>query len=367
MTIPNRTRTAVLALAAVTLAFTTGCGQRDADESASNETAAASVSGITGAGATFVFPALAAWSDTYNRERGIRVNYQSIGSGGGIAQIKAGTVTFGATERPLSDEELKQYDLLQFPVVIGGISVVVNLPGVESGELKFTGELLADIYLGKITTWDDPRIAALNPDANLPSERITVVSRSDGSGTTFVWTNFLSKMSAEWKDKVGEGTSVSWPTGVGGKGNEGVANYVKRIRNSIGYVEYAYALQNNLTYGLVQNADKSAFLEPYQDHFQAASADADWANAQDFRLILTAQPGPKSYPITGAVWILMYKQPKVPADSRQAVEFFDWVLTGGQEIASNLHYVPLPDETVRLIREYWHREFKDEGIRDFVK
>jgi len=329
--------------------------------------AAPSRAQVTGAGATFVFPALAAWSSEYNKRTGVRINYQSIGSGGGIAQIKAGTVDFGATERPLSAEELKQHDLLQFPVVIGGVSVVVNLPGVKSKELRFTGEILADIYLGKVTTWDDPRIRALNPDAKLPPERITVVSRSDGSGTTFVWTNFLSKASAEWKEKVGEGTSVPWPTGVGGKGNEGVANYVKRIRHSIGYVEYAYALQNDLTYALVQNADKTVFLAPDQEHFQAASADADWAGAEDFRLILTSQPGAKSYPVTGAVWILMHKTPKSAERTRQAVEFFQWTLTEGQEIASGLHYVPLPEATVKLIRAYWKKEFRDASVKAAVR
>jgi len=322
---------------------------------------------VTGAGATFVYPVLAAWSDAYNKQTGIKVNYQSIGSGGGIAQIKAATVEFGASERPLSDEELKKFDLMQFPLVIGGISAVVNIPGVKSGQLKFTGELLADIYLGKITTWDDARIKALNPKVKLPSDRITVVSRSDGSGTTFVWTNFLSKTSPEWKQKVGEGTSVSWPTGVGGKGNEGVANYVKRIKNSIGYVEYAYALQNNLTYGLVQNADKTAFLAPDQDNFQSASADADWAEADDFRIILTNQKGAKSYPITGAVWIMMYRQPKNPANAKQAVEFFNWTLTKGQKIAEDLHYVPLPPATVKLIHAYWKSQFKDESLKALGK
>ena len=321
---------------------------------------------VTGAGATFVYPALAAWSAAYHKQTGIKVNYQSIGSGGGIAQIKAGTVTFGASERPLEDEELKKFDLIQFPLVIGGISVVVNIPGVKSGELKFTGELLADIYLGKITTWNDARIQALNPDVNLPKSRITVVSRSDGSGTTFVWTNYLSKTSAEWKQKVGEGTSVSWPTGVGGKGNEGVANYVKRIRNSIGYVEYAYALQNKLTHGLVQNADGTAFLAPYQDNIQAASADADWASAPDFRVILTNQKGPQSYPVTGAVWIMMYRQPKDPAQAKAALTFFNWTLTQAQKIASDLHYVPLPPATVDLIHAYWKSQFKDESLKSVV-
>jgi phosphate transport system substrate-binding protein len=309
---------------------------------------------VTGAGATFVYPVLAAWSDAYHKQTGIKVNYQSIGSGGGIAQIKAATVDFGASERPLSDEELKKFDLLQFPLVIGGISAVVNVPGIKPGELKFTGELLADIYLGKITTWDDARIKALNPKANLPKARITVVSRSDGSGTTFVWTNYLSKVSPEWKQKVGEGTSVSWPTGVGGKGNEGVANYVKRIKNSIGYVEYAYALQNKLAYGLVQNADKSAFLTPDQEYFQAASADADWAEATD-------------YPITGAVWIMMYRQPKNTENAKQSLEFFNWTLTKGQKIASDLHYVPMPPSTVKLIHDYWKSEFKDAGVKSVIK
>ncbi len=315
---------------------------------------------VTGAGATFVFPVLAAWSSEYHRQTGVQINYQSIGSGGGIAQIKNATVDFGASERPLSDEELKQFDLLQFPIIVGGISVVVNIPGVASSDLRFTGELLADIYLGKITRWDDARIKALNPGVRLPGARITVVHRSDGSGTTFVWTNYLSKVSEEWRRRVGEGTSVSWPVGVGGKGNEGVANYVGRIRNSIGYVEYAYALQNNLTYALVENADKTAFLEPYDDHFQAASADADWAGAQDFRLILTAQPGAKSYPIVGAVWIMMHKEPRNFGRARQALAFFDWIYDNGNDIATNLHFVPIPDPTVKLIRNYWRANFRNQ-------
>lgn len=322
---------------------------------------------VTGAGSTFIYPVLAAWSSTYNKQTGVRVNYQSIGSGGGIAQIKNGTVDFGASDRPLSDEDLKKSGLVQFPVVVGGISVVVNVPGLKSGALQFTGELLADIYLGKVTKWDDARIRALNPKAKLPSARITVVARSDGSGTTFVWTNFLSKVSPEWKKTVGEGTSVAWPTGVGGKGNEGVANYVKRIKNSIGYVEYAYALQNNLAYGLVQNADKSAFLAPDQEHFQAASADADWTKAEDFHLILTQQPGAKSYPVTGAVWILMYRQPKNVEQAREALRFFNWMLTEGQKTASDLHYVPLPPATVSLIQAYWKKEFHDESLKTVTK
>jgi phosphate transport system substrate-binding protein len=313
---------------------------------------------VTGAGATFVFPAMAAWSSEYHKRTGIQINYQSIGSGGGIAQIKNATVDFGATERPLSRAELADFNLMQFPVVTGGIAVVVNIPGVGASEMRFTGELLADIYLGKVDRWNDPRITELNPTLRLPDRRIIVVHRSDGSGTTYVWSDYLSKMSSEWSQRVGSGTSIAWPTGLGGKGNEGVANFVGRIRHSIGYVEYAYALQTNLKYALVENADKTAFLRPYEDYFQAASAHADWENAEDFRLMLTAQPGKDSYPIVGTVWILMHKQVRHNSRARQSVEFFDWVFDEGAEIASRLHFVTMPESTVRLIREYWRANLR---------
>jgi phosphate transport system substrate-binding protein len=252
---------------------------------------------ITGAGSTFVYPILSKWSAEYSKIDGTQINYQSIGSGGGIAQIKAATVDFGASDAPPPPDQLAQIGLAQFPAVMGGILPVVNVEGIEPGQLRFTGPLLADIYLGKTKRWNDPRIAAVNPGVALPDQAITVVHRSDGSGTTFNWVNYLSKVSAEWKSKVGEGTSVSWPTGVGGKGNEGVAEYVNRIKGSIGYVEYAYVLQNKMKYGLVQNAAGN-FIKPSVATFQAAAASAEWTKAQDFYLVMTNAPGAEAYPIT---------------------------------------------------------------------
>lgn len=318
-------------------------------------TAPALAQEVTGAGSTFVYPVLAKWSGAYSEKTGVRINYQSIGSGGGIAQIKAGTVTFGASDMPMSPQNLTAAGLAQFPSVIGGIVPVVNLKGITAGQLKFTGPLLADIFLGKIKKWDDPAIAAINPGAKLPNVAIYVVHRSDGSGTTFNWVNYLSKVSPDWKSKVGEGTSVSWPTGIGGKGNEGVAAYVDRIKGAIGYVEYAYVLQNKMTFGLVQN-QAGQFVAPDTASFQAAAASADWTHAQDFYLVMTNAPGAAAYPITATTFILMYKQPKDAAQSKAALTFFKWAFESGQPLAEQLNYVPLPDSLVHQIETYWQAQ-----------
>jgi phosphate transport system substrate-binding protein len=312
---------------------------------------------ITGAGSTFVYPILSKWSSDYDKKTGTKVNYQSIGSGGGIAQIKAATVQFGASDMPLKPEDLASAGLTQFPVVIGGVVPVVNVPGVEAGKLKLTGPVLADIYLGKIKKWNDPAITALNPDVKLDDSLITVVHRSDGSGTTFNWVNYLSKVSDEWKTKVGEGTSVQWPTGVGGKGNEGVAAYVKQIKSSIGYVELAYALQNKMAYTQVKNRD-GKFVEPNQESFQAAAANAEWAKAEDFYLVITDAPGAKSFPIAATTFVLMYKQPKDPASTKAVLDFFKWSLEHGQAQAKALDYVPLPETLVKQIEAHWAAKIK---------
>jgi phosphate transport system substrate-binding protein len=312
---------------------------------------------ITGAGSTFVYPVLSKWSSSYNEASGNKVNYQSIGSGGGIAQIKAATVDFGASDMPMSADELKSKGLGQFPSVIGGVVPVVNIEGVAPGKIRFTGPLLADIYLGKVRKWSDPAIAKVNPGLKLPDANITVVHRSDGSGTTFNWVNYLSKVSPEWKSKVGEGTSVAWPSGVGGKGNEGVAAYVNRLKNSIGYVEYAYVLQNKMNYGSIQNKAGN-FVAPNAKTFQAAAATADWSKAQDFDLVMTDASGPDAYPVTATTFIIMYKQPKTPAQSKAAIDFFKWALEKGQSQAQSLDYVPLPDPLVKQIETYWSSNFK---------
>ena len=314
---------------------------------------------ITGAGATFPYPIYAKWAEAYKAKTGVGMNYQSIGSGGGIKQIQNKTVDFGASDMPLKPEELEKDGLLQFPTVIGGDVPVVNLEGVKPGELKLTGPLLASIYLGKITKWNDPAIVKLNPGVKLPDSEITVVHRSDGSGTTFIWVNYLSKMSPEWKEKVGEGTSVAWPTGVGGKGNEGVASYVQRVKGSIGYVEYAYALQNKMTYGQVQNRDGN-FVAPSAETFKAAAAGADWSKAAGYYLVLTDQSGKTSWPISGATFILMYKvQPNLDK-AREVLKFFDWAFSPeGDKLAETLDYVPLPDLVTSQIKATWKAEIKD--------
>jgi phosphate transport system substrate-binding protein len=322
-----------------------------------SNSAAPSGRDITGAGSTFVYPVLSAWSADYSQSNGAKVNYQSIGSGGGIAQIKAGTVDFGASDKPLDSKELAASGLAQFPTVIGGVVPVVNIAGIEPGKLKLTGAVLADIYLGTIKTWNDPAIAKLNPGLNLPSAQITAVHRSDGSGTTFNWAHYLGQVSPTWKTKVGEGTTVKWIGGIGGKGNEGVAGYVRQVANSIGYVEYAYVLQNKMAYTLVQNASGN-FVSPNAASFQAAAATADWAHAQDFNLVMTNAPGKDAYPITATTFVLMYKQPKDEARSKAALDFFRWALTKGQDQAKKLDYVPLPDALVKQIDGYITQNIK---------
>jgi phosphate transport system substrate-binding protein len=307
---------------------------------------------VTGAGSTFVYPVLSKWSADYAKKTDTRINYQSIGSGGGIAQIKAGTVDFGASDKPLPSAELQKAGLAQFPLVIGGVVPVVNIAGVKPGQMRFTGPLLADIFLGKITKWNDPAIAAVNPGLALPNARITVVHRSDGSGTTFNWVNYLSKVSPEWKTKVGEGTSVNWPVGVGGKGNEGVSAYTKQIRNAIGYVELSYALQNDMSYAAVRNKAGN-FIVPSDETFQAAAASADWTSAKDFNLVITDAPGANAYPVAATVFVMMYKKPKQPARAKAAKEFFRWSLMNGQAQAKALDYVPLPPALVKQIETYW--------------
>ena len=313
---------------------------------------------VTGAGASFVYPVMSKWSSDYAKTTGKKVNYQSIGSGGGIAQIKAGTVDFGSSDAPLKPEELAKHGLAQFPSVIGGVVPVLNVAGVKSGAMKLDGDLLADIFLGKVKMWNDPRIIALNGGVTLPAQKITVVHRSDASGTTFNFVNYLSKVNGDWKSDVGEGTSVKWPIGIGGKGNEGVAAYVKQIKGAIGYVELSYALQNKLTYSRLKNADGN-YIVPSDDSFQAAAANARWGDAKDFYLVMTNAPGEKSWPITATNFILMYKQPKKnPQGAANAKEFFRWVYANGDAQAKSLDYVPLPDALVKQIEAYWSQNMK---------
>ena len=320
--------------------------------------AVAEVKSINGAGATFPYPIYAKWAEAYYKATGVRLNYQSIGSGGGVKQIKAKTVDFGASDAPLKPEELDKYGLFQWPQIMGGEVLAVNLPGVKSGALKLSRQVLADIFLGKIRTWNDPKIARLNPDVKLPARKITVVHRSDGSGTTFIFTHYLSQISPEWKQKVGFGKAVAWPTGIGGKGNEGVASYVKRIPGAIGYVEYAYALQNNLTWTQLENHD-GKYVSPSAETFQAAAANADWAGAKGFYLILTDQPGEKSWPITGASFILVHKVAEQPERTKAVLKFFDWAFKNGDEMALKLDYVPMPDTVVELVEKKWATEIRD--------
>jgi len=309
---------------------------------------------ITGAGATFPYPVYAKWAQAYKSKTGIGMNYQSIGSGGGIKQITAGTVQFGASDKPLEPEALEKDGLVQFPTVMGGVVPVIHLKGIESGKIKLTGKVLADIYMGKVTKWNAAEIAALNKGVKLPDVDITVVHRSDGSGTTFIFTNYLSKVSDDWKTNVGNDASVSWPVGVGGKGNEGVASYVQRIAGSIGYVEYAYALQNKMTYALLQNHD-GHFVKPTAKNFQSAAAYADWSKAPGFYQILTDQPGKESWPITGATFILMHKSQKDSQGAKQVLTFFRWAYAHGDKMAQELDYIPMPDNVVELIFKEWNK------------
>jgi phosphate transport system substrate-binding protein len=311
---------------------------------------------VTGAGSSFVFPVISKWSQDYSKEGAHRINYQSIGSGGGIAQIKAATVDFGASDAPMSAEDLKAGGLGQFPSVIGGIVPVYNIEGIESGKLRLDGQALADIFQGKITKWNDPALVALNPGVKLPETAITVVHRSDGSGTSFNFTSYLSKVSESWKAGPSTGSAVQWPVGVGGKGNEGVAAYVKQIKGSIGYVEYSYATQNKISYAQLKNA-AGKFIEPNAKAFAAAADTADWASAKDFNLIMTNAPGDAAWPITATTWIIMYKTPKNAEKSAAAFDFFKWSLEKGQAQAESLEYVPLPKSLVSKIEDYWKTEF----------
>lgn len=313
---------------------------------------------ITGAGATFPYPIYAKWAEAYKAKTGIGLNYQSIGSGGGIKQIKAKTVDFGASDMPLKLEVLEKEGLMQFPTVMGGVVPVVNLPGIQGGQVKLTGAVLADIFQGKVKKWNEPEIANLNKGVALPAQAITVVHRSDGSGTTFIFTNYLSKVSADWKQKVGEDASVSWPAGVGGKGNEGVASYVKQIKGSIGYVEYAYALQNKMAYTLLQNKEGN-FVSPTADTFKSAAAGAHWETAPGFYEILTNEPGKQSWPITGATFILMHKSQANAENAKVVLKFFDWAYAEGDNLALGLDYIPMPDKVVKLVENAWKAQIKD--------
>jgi len=315
----------------------------------------AAAADISGAGATFPFPIYAKWADTYRKDTGNGLNYQSIGSGAGIKQIRAKTVTFGATDAPLKAKDLEEAGLAQFPMVMGGIVPVAHLSGVNADDLTLDGKTLGDIYLGKIKTWNDPAIAKLNPNAKLPATAIAVIHRADGSGTTFNFTDYLSKVSPAWKDQVGEATAVDWPTGIGAKGNDGVANNVAGTEGAIGYVEYAYAKQNKLAWVDMINKDGKK-VAPTVDAFQAAAANADWANAKGFYLILSDQPGEKSWPMTAATFILMYKKPSDVAASNEALKFFGWAYDKGADEAKALDYIPMPDKVVAMVKDMWAKD-----------
>ncbi len=305
---------------------------------------------VTGAGASFPAPLYAKWASDFNKATGVKINYQSVGSGAGLKQIEAKTVDFGASDAPLKDEELQAKGLMQFPTVIGGVIPVVNIQGIKPGELKLNGQVLGDIYLGKITKWNDPAIKALNGSLALPDAAIAPVRRADGSGTSFLFTNYLSKVNAEWKTKVGEGTAVNWPTGAGGKGNEGVAAFVNRLPNSIGYVEYAYVKQNKMTYAQLQNA-AGTFVSPDDTAFKAAAAAADWNKS--FYQVLTNQADKGAWPITGATFILMHKVQDKPANATTVLKFFDWAYKSGDKTADDLDYVPMPDAVKATIAKSW--------------
>ena len=311
---------------------------------------------VTGAGATFPAPLYAKWADAYNKATGARVNYQSVGSGAGIRQIKGKTVDFGASDMPLKDEDLEKDGMLQFPTVIGGVVPIVNIAGIQPGQVRLTGQLLGDIYLGKITKWNDPALTAINPGVPLPAADIQVVRRADGSGTSFIFTNYLSKVNAEWKSKVGEGTAVNWPVGAGGKGNEGVAAFVQRLPNSIGYVEYAYVKQNKMTFTLMRNKEGN-FVPPSEEAFKAAAAGADWNKT--FYQITTDQPGKDAWPLTNPTYILMYKTQDKPANAAAALKFFDWAFRNGDKAADDLDYVALPASVKELVRRQWTNQIKD--------
>jgi phosphate transport system substrate-binding protein len=320
---------------------------------------------ISGAGATFPYPIYAKWADAYKKETNNGLNYQSIGSGGGIKQITAKTVTFGASDMPLKAEQLAKDGLVQFPTVLGGVVPVINVEGIKAGDVVLDGKTLADIFMGKIKTWNDPAIAKLNASVKLPSQPIVVVHRSDGSGTTFIWTDYLSKVSPEWKSKVGANTAVEWPVGIGAKGNEGVANNVGQTKGSIGYVEYAYAKQNKLTNTKVVNKDGKA-VAPTAQSFMAAAANADWEGTPGFAVILTDEPGAESWPIAGATFILMHKVPQDAVAAREALKFFDWAYAKGDKMAEDLDYVPMPDKVVGAIKKAWGAQMKDKDGKPLI-
>ena len=311
---------------------------------------------VTGAGASFPAPLYAKWADAYNKATNQKINYQSVGSSAGLRQIRGKTVDFGASDIPLSDADLAKDGLVQFPTVMGGVVPVVNVKGIGPGQLRMTGQLLGDIYLGKITKWNDAAVAAINPGVSLPDSTIAVVRRADGSGTTFIFTNYLSKVSPDWKSKVGEGAAVNWPTGAGGKGNEGVAAFVQRLPNSIGYVEYSYARANKMGHVLLRNAAGN-FVAPDDATFKAAAAGADWAKT--FYQILTDQPGKEAWPITGATFIVMHKQQDKPAQAAASLRFFDWAFNNGDKMSTELDYVPMPDSVETMVRQLWAAEIKD--------
>jgi phosphate transport system substrate-binding protein len=313
---------------------------------------------ISGAGATFPYPIYAKWADAYKKETGVGLNYQSIGSGGGIKQIQNKTVTFGASDAPLKGADLEKFGLVQFPMVMGGIVPVVNLDGIQPGKLVIDGPTLARVFMGEIKTWDDAAIKKLNPEAKLPSQAIAIIHRSDGSGTTYNFAYYLAEVSDAWKSKVGVNTSLQWPVGIGAKGNEGVANNVKQTKGSIGYVEYAYALQNKLTHmNMINKTGK--IVSPTSDSFQASAANANWKSQPGYGVILANQPGDKSWPMTAATWILMYKQPQDAAASADALKFFAWAYDKGDKMADELHYVPMPQNVVDEVRKTWTSEIKD--------
>ncbi len=344
------TTQAAFSIGAGALAFSlTGMAQA---QTAANE--------VTGAGATFPAPLYSKWAAEYNKATGVRVNYQSVGSGAGIRQIDAKTVAFGASDMPLTDEQLNTKGQIQFPTVIGGVVPVVNIRGIQPGQLRLNGQLLGDIYLGKIKRWDDAAIKALNPNLPLPAADIAPVRRADGSGTTFLFTNYLSKVNAEWKTKVGEGTAVNWPVGAGGKGNEGVAAFVGRLPNSIGYVEYSYVKQNKMTFAMLQNA-AGQFVAPDDTAFKAAAAGADWARS--YFQILTNQAGREAWPITGATFIIMHKVQDKPAEAAAALRFFDWAYRSGDAMATELDYVPMPPAVKESVIRLWQAQLKDTAGR----
>ena len=358
-----QTRTRLIALAIASTLVIAGCKQAEAPKTGADSSTAAtagakSEASITGAGATFIFPLLSRWSSSYNKETGAEINYQSIGSGGGIQQIKAGTVDFGSSDKPLKSEELAEAGLAQFPSAMGGVVPVINVEGIAAGSLKLTGPVLADIFAGKITQWNDAKIAAVNAGTTLPSSKINLVVRSDSSGTTYNFTNYLTKVSPEFKTTVGEDSKVNFPAGsLGGKGNEGVASYVKQAKNSIGYVELAYALENSMNTVQLQNAAGN-FVTPTIESFQAAAASADWTNSKDFNLVITNAPGADAWPIAATNFILVHKDPKDKKRVADALAFFKWAYTNGGEQAKELHYVPLPAALVQQVEAYWAKNVK---------